>query len=176
MKQVRQIRSDSICDHFDTEMEMTADAANHMHMNGNHEMEFSAANDVDVVIKGEHKGDIITINFTGHVYVHAGVLRQKNVAATRSTRSDDDMELVSGVEYEVQGDGDIVLILAVHEGDVTLKGITNTHANSNTTGIEEVRSEEVNSEKWYDMNGRPLQSKPTKKGLYIHNGQKVVIK
>ena len=163
-------------DHFDTDMEMTADAANHMNMNGNHEMEFSAANDVDVVIKGELKGDIITINFTGHVYVHAGVLRQKNVAATRSTRSDDDMELVSGVEYEVQGDGDIVLILAVHEGDVTLKGITNTHANSNTTGIEGVKSEEVNSEKWYDMNGRPLQSKPTKRGLYIHNGKKVVIK
>ena len=163
-------------DHFDTEMEMTADAANHMHMNENHEMEFSEGKDVDVLLKGELKSDIITIYFTGHIYVHAGVLRQKNAATTRSTRSDDDMELESGVEYEVQEDGDIVLILATHDGEVILKEITNTHANNNTTGIEKVKGEEVKSEKWYDINGRLLQSKPTKTGLYIHNGQKVVIK
>ena len=29
---------------------------------------------------------------------------------------------------------------------------------------------------WYTLDGRKLQGKPTKKGLYIHNGRKVVIK
>ena len=29
---------------------------------------------------------------------------------------------------------------------------------------------------WYDLSGRKLQGKPTKKGLYINNGKKVVIK
>lgn len=29
---------------------------------------------------------------------------------------------------------------------------------------------------WYDLSGRKLQGKPTKKGLYINNGRKVVIK
>jgi hypothetical protein len=29
---------------------------------------------------------------------------------------------------------------------------------------------------WYDMQGRKLDSKPTQKGLYIHNGKKIVIK
>ena len=29
---------------------------------------------------------------------------------------------------------------------------------------------------WYTLDGRKLQGKPTKKGLYIHNGKKVVIK
>ena len=29
---------------------------------------------------------------------------------------------------------------------------------------------------WYDMNGRKLDGKPTKKGLYIYNGKKTVIK
>ncbi len=29
---------------------------------------------------------------------------------------------------------------------------------------------------WYDLSGRKLQSKPTKKGLYINNGKKVAIK
>ena len=29
---------------------------------------------------------------------------------------------------------------------------------------------------WYSLDGRKLDAKPTKKGLYIHNGNKVVIK
>ena len=46
-----------------------------------------------------------------------------------------------------------------------------------TTGIIDVMNTvEPNSEVWYDMNGRRLQSKPARKGVYIHNGKKVVIK
>ena len=29
---------------------------------------------------------------------------------------------------------------------------------------------------WYDMQGRKLTAQPTKKGLYIHNGKKIIIK
>ena len=29
---------------------------------------------------------------------------------------------------------------------------------------------------WYDLNGRKLEGRPTKKGVYINNGRKVVIK
>ena len=29
---------------------------------------------------------------------------------------------------------------------------------------------------WYDLSGRKLSGKPTKKGLYINNGRKIVIK
>ena len=32
------------------------------------------------------------------------------------------------------------------------------------------------SDYWYDMSGRKLSQQPTQKGLYIHNGRKVVIK
>ena len=34
----------------------------------------------------------------------------------------------------------------------------------------------TNSEVWYDMQGRKLDGKPTKKGVYIVNGKKVVVK
>ena len=48
------------------------------------------------------------------------------------------------------------------------------------TGVEEVKSEEVKSEKWagawYNLDGRKLDSKPTQKGVYIGGGKKVVIK
>ena len=30
--------------------------------------------------------------------------------------------------------------------------------------------------KWFDLQGRKLDGKPTKRGLYIMNGKKVVIK
>ena len=47
-----------------------------------------------------------------------------------------------------------------------------------TTGMEELKNEkieELNSE-WYDLQGRKLGIKPTRKGLYINNGKKIVIK
>ena len=34
----------------------------------------------------------------------------------------------------------------------------------------------TNSDTWFTIDGRKLQGKPTTKGLYIHNGHKVVMK
>ena len=47
-----------------------------------------------------------------------------------------------------------------------------------TTGIEPptISPEGESTEAWYDLNGRKLNGKPTTKGLYIHNGRKVVVK
>ena len=46
------------------------------------------------------------------------------------------------------------------------------------TGIETVQSSKfkVQSDSWYTLDGRKLQSKPTQKGIYINGGRKVVIK
>ena len=48
-----------------------------------------------------------------------------------------------------------------------------------TTGIENVQSSMLNVQSnnvWYGLDGRKLEIKPTRKGLYIHNGAVVVIK
>ena len=45
-----------------------------------------------------------------------------------------------------------------------------------TTGIHSVESGELSTEKWYDLNGRQLQGKPTKKGVYINNRDKIVVR
>lgn len=47
-----------------------------------------------------------------------------------------------------------------------------------TTGIEDVRGlmSDDRGENWYDLNGRRLQSKPSQKGVYLHDGRKVVIR
>ena len=44
-----------------------------------------------------------------------------------------------------------------------------------TTAVEGIVSEEDDDAKWYDMQGRRI-NKPTKSGLYIKDGKKVVVK
>lgn len=61
------------------------------------------------------------------------------------------------------------------------RGFYNIGDGEGTTAIREVISEGVNSEKladgeWFDLQGRRLNAKPNKSGLYILNGKKVVIK
>ncbi len=53
-------------------------------------------------------------------------------------------------------------ILTLVFGDATK--ITTTDFTDYTDGV------------FYDLNGRKLQGKPTKKGVYIMNGRKVVVK
>ena len=43
------------------------------------------------------------------------------------------------------------------------------------TGIDVVSTDGVDGEGWYTLDGRKMQQKPAKKGLYIKNGRKVVI-
>ena len=44
------------------------------------------------------------------------------------------------------------------------------------TKIENTNVPNLTNGDWYDLNGRKLQGKPTKKGVYIMNGRKVVVK
>ena len=45
-----------------------------------------------------------------------------------------------------------------------------------TTGIRSNTASSLNGGEWYDLNGRKLDKKPTRKGLYIFNGRKTLIK
>ena len=44
-----------------------------------------------------------------------------------------------------------------------------------TTGIDAIENITIDNEGWYDLQGRKLQAKPNRKGIYIHNGRKVVV-
>lgn len=60
--------------------------------------------------------------------------------------------------------------------DVTAKTRSLTIGDGeNTTSIDNVKCQ-ITDDEWYDLQGRRLGSKPTKKGIYISNGSKVVIK
>ena len=51
-------------------------------------------------------------------------------------------------------------------------------ADGGTTAIGtlDTRTGEISTGDWYSLDGRRLQDKPSTKGIYIHNGRKVVIK
>ena len=54
--------------------------------------------------------------------------------------------------------------------------LTIGHHGDNTTGVQTYRTcSDMNGEQWYDMQGRKID-KPTKAGLYILNGKKVVVR
>ena len=64
-------------------------------------------------------------------------------------------------------------------GNQPAKARANTRSivnGGNTTGINAIEDRTIDNEGWYELNGRKLQAKPTKKGIYIHNGKKVVVK
>ena len=44
------------------------------------------------------------------------------------------------------------------------------------TGIDSMVNGQWSMDTWYDLNGRKLNGMPTKKGIYMNNGRKVVVK
>lgn len=59
------------------------------------------------------------------------------------------------------------------KGHVKIYSVTRSSAKS--SGIERINIDALESERWYDLQGNRIQ-RPTKKGLYILQGQKVVVK
>ena len=45
-----------------------------------------------------------------------------------------------------------------------------------TTAVKEIKNSELSNSKFFDLNGRRLTSKPTRRGIYINNGRKMMIK
>lgn len=58
------------------------------------------------------------------------------------------------------------------------RGIVMDYGDGETTGIATITNdrESMAGDAWYTVDGKKLDEKPVKKGLYIHNGRKTVIK
>lgn len=67
---------------------------------------------------------------------------------------------------------------AFPKSKMTTLTLTTMTTGRGTTAIGTLDTEtgEIDFSGWYDMSGHKLSGKPTKKGIYINNGKKVVIK
>lgn len=85
-------------------------------------------------------------------------------------------------QAKIDGLGSVALTLT-DTGDDNVKTFTMPSGNVTisaefeaATGISDVKTDAAEKAKWYDLSGRPLNGKPTKAGVYVKNGKKVVIK
>ena len=172
----------AISNNVNTGIAFTAEASKDVKVNENGGLEFGKNDkNVDVALTDMHKGETVTFNIEGTMQADASKLKELGTSAarsTRSTRAPGKIDIVSGKEYEVLEDGNIVITIVLTSSAATINSIKKAAASS-ATGIEGVNpatSSETVSDKWYMLNGQPLQSKPAKKGIYIHKGRKEVIK
>ena len=107
-----------------------------------------------------------------------GTLEATQIAASTTTQNN---YAFNGKEFVWVKDA---LNIAANKAWLSISGSgpSNTRSisivfDSETTGIDGVSSTvETGDGNWYDLNGRKFTTKPTKKGVYIVNGKKVVIK
>ncbi len=66
--------------------------------------------------------------------------------------------------------------LDINGADNNYKSRSLSIGGEGTTGINSVENIEFRDESWYSLDGRKLVGKPAKKGVYILNGEKIVIK
>ena len=64
--------------------------------------------------------------------------------------------------------------LQIPNSEVTARNITLVFGDA--TGIDSMVNGQWSMDTWYDLNGRKLNGMPTKKGIYMNNGRKVVVK
>ncbi len=80
-------------------------------------------------------------------------------------------------EVQVQSGRNIANAPARAEGMTAwTESVLFTTLTEDITAIEDVKSETETSNVWYNMAGMQLNGKPMDKGIYIHNGKKVVVK
>jgi hypothetical protein len=78
-------------------------------------------------------------------------------------------KVVSGIVY-------IPPFRAYIEGPASGARMLTGRFDDDATGLQYIRTTDADgTEQWYDLNGRRI-SKPTQKGMYIHNGRKDVMK
>ena len=103
---------------------LTADANGRLSVTVNG-MTFSIGDDLILVLRNVKKEDILTPAFQGKVMAYLSKLVNGN-AGTRGSGDMVETELVSGEEFVIPDDGDLVLILKTEEAPVTITALTVT--------------------------------------------------
>ena len=81
-------------------------------------------------------------------------------------------DATNGVWFAIERDGEIV----ASTGEVmTYKANAVIGSPDQPTAINFVKAEYADGQ-WYSINGMKLQKRPTKSGVYIFNGRKIVVK
>ena len=136
-------------------------------------------------VKNNFHGIIMAVNGKGIIKVSTQSFGSAKLAVmvgnatpkTESHTTQSDMVL----EYDVDNSTN-VYIYAVGSSNSTranpMNGVKiySINITPNTTGIEKPCADTFNEDAWYTLDGRKLDGKPSRKGLYIKNGRKIIVK
>ena len=131
-----------------------------------HAEQFTAAQ-FDIILGDGQEIDGISLNGNSDHYLtwkmtKEGTCRVIVYSLTNSVFDANDSELMS-------------ISLKSMNGRIAVENVILVTANSNTTGIGKVTTDK-SMESWYTLDGRKLDSQPTKKGFFIKNGKKFVVR
>ena len=136
----------------------------------------------DIVMKfiNAQTGWLINIDFEGTIKALAPQLLQLINSNTRGTEEgtplDSDGTILSGATYRVLEDTNLELLLESTTGPLLIKSISvMAPEDDDPTGISRLKADEADAD-IYDLRGRKVDSTNLRKGVYIKNGRKVVIK
>jgi hypothetical protein len=131
-----------------------------------HAEQFTAAQ-FDIILGDGQEIDGISLNSNSDHHLtwkmtKEGTYRVVVYSLTNSVFDVNDSELMS-------------ISLKGMNGRIAVENVILVTANSNTTGIGKVTTDK-SMESWYTLDGRKLDSQPTKKGFFIKNGKKFVVR
>ena len=109
-----------------TDMALSPEASGSATLTNDGKVAFAkGSKNADIAIPKAEKGKVLTVTFSGKAYALKSKLKKlDSPAATRGEGDDEIIELISGAEYEVLEDGDIVLTLKLEEASVEIESIT----------------------------------------------------
>ena len=89
-----------------------------------------------------------------------------------------DISLIDGANFQVQAGGEYTITVKAAQADGTraVQEPLVMVVTMKPTAITTISSDMNNDNAWYGINGIRYENRPTVKGVYIHNGKKVVIK
>ena len=130
---------EAVKENFNTEIALSAEASNRVEVTAEGSLKFSQGPSATVALPEMNVKVILKIIFDGNIKAPVGKLHLINKIKTRGgddTSSDAVMELVSGAEYEVIEDGDLVLTIVLEEEEAVIEGITVTEPEPEPTPEE----------------------------------------
>lgn len=127
---------------------------------------------IRLALKNMPANYILTFDFSGKIRLLKGALVQREAKARRNAA---DVELVDDQAYNITETGDVIIELETVEAPVEIHKIT-LRKDDVLTGISAINNGQVNTENWYDLNGRKVNGQTLKKGVYVRNGKKIVVK
>lgn len=133
--------------------------------------------DVGLMIGGLKKGNFFRIDHDGEIVLEIpGIIKAINDAFPQPahilTRGEDTAIIKPGVAYEVVEDGNLELVLK-GSAPLVLKSII--VEGPDPTAINRLQADDEAAD-LYDLSGRKVDPTSLRKGMYIRNGKKIIIK